>query len=112
MRFEEIHISAISPDFVEEQPPEVRVSNATLEQRNRFRFCKVAFELINQRLLSVKIEGVFKQTRDYEFNIGILDPEPKRSVSISSIFQSINESEAGVIGESISRFSESVHEWF
>jgi len=29
-----------------------------------------------------------------------------------SIFQSINESEAGVRGESVSRFSESVHEWF
>jgi hypothetical protein len=88
MRFEEIHISTIPPDFVEEQPPEPRVSNATLEQRNRFRFCKCAFELFNQRLLSVKIEGVFKHARDYEFDIGILDPEPKRSVRISWLYLS------------------------
>ena len=83
MRFEEIDILTISPDFVEEQPPAVRIIDATLEQRNRFRFCKYSFELVNHYCLSVKIAGKFKHPTVYEFNIGILDPEPKRLVRIS-----------------------------
>ena len=83
MRFEEIHITMIPPDFVEELPPVVRMISASLEQRNRFRFCKYTFRLFDRRILSVKVDGIFKHSPDYEFNIGILNPEPKRLVSLN-----------------------------
>ena len=83
MRLEEIHISAISPDYAEQPLPAAGVISTSLEQRNRFRFCKYTFRLFNRCILSVKVDGIFKHLPDYEFNIGILNPEPKRLVSIN-----------------------------
>jgi hypothetical protein len=83
MRFEEIQISAIPSGSDGELRSEAKVVNATLEQCNRFRFCSFAFELFNQRLLRVKTEGVLQRSRDYELDIGILDPQPRRVVKIS-----------------------------
>jgi hypothetical protein len=83
MRLEKIHIPAISPDYFEQPLPAAGVISASLEQRNRFRFRKHTFKLIDQRILSVKTDGITKPLPDYEFNIGILNPEPKRLVSIN-----------------------------
>jgi hypothetical protein len=83
MRLEEIQISAIDPDFIEEAPSAAREIECTLEQRARFRFCKYTFRIVDGRFLSINVNGMFKHHRDYEFNIGILDPEPKRQVSVN-----------------------------
>lgn len=80
---EEIEISAIVTDFIDERPSAVGVMVSSLEQRSRFRFCKYTFSLFDKRVLSVKVEGIFKHHPDYEFSIGILDPEPTRQVSIN-----------------------------
>ena len=83
MRLEKIDISAISPDYLEQPLPAAGVISASLEQRNRFRFRKHTFKLIDQRILSVRTDGFIKQLSDYEFNIGILNPEPKRLLTIN-----------------------------
>jgi hypothetical protein len=83
MRLEEIHISAISPDYAAQPRTPAGVISASLEQRNRFRFRKYSFRLIDKRRLSVNVDGIFMHRSDYEFDIGILNPEPKRLVSIN-----------------------------
>jgi hypothetical protein len=101
MRIEEIVISTLPSDLAEEQRPEARLSDAALEQCDRFRFRSFAFELFNQRLLSVHAEDVFRHARDYELDIGILDPVPKRSLTISWYYLSaflVLTATAGVTG--------------
>jgi hypothetical protein len=83
MRLEEIHISTVSPDNTEQQHPATGVLIASLEQRNRFRFCTFTFRLFDRGILSVHADGIFKHSCEYEFNICILNPEPKRHVSIN-----------------------------
>ena len=83
MRLEEIHISTISPDYAEQSRSAAGGLIASLEQRNRFRFCTFTFRLFDRHILSVKVDGTFKRSSEYEFNIGILNPEPKRLVSIN-----------------------------
>lgn len=83
MSLEKIHITAITPDYLEQSPPEAGVISAILEQSNRFRFRRHTFKLIDQRILSVKTDGITRNHPDYEFNIGILNPEPKRFVGIN-----------------------------
>ena len=83
MQMEEIHISTISPDYAEQSHPVDGIIIASLEQRNRFRFCTFTFRLFDRHILSVKFDGIFRHSPEYEFNIGILNPEPKRLVSIN-----------------------------
>lgn len=82
MHVEEILISTIPSAPAEELPPETDVINASLEQFDRFRFCRHAYELFNQRILSVKIEKPYRKDRDFVLNIGMLDPKVKRSNTI------------------------------
>jgi hypothetical protein len=65
MRLEEIQISAIDPDFIEESPFAAREIECSLEQRARFRFCKNTFRIVDGRFLSIKVNGLFKHHRDY-----------------------------------------------
>jgi len=83
MRLEEIHISAIAPDYAVQSRTPAGVISASLEQRNRFRFRKYSFSIIDKRILSVNVNGLLMHRSDYEFDIGILNPEPKRIVSIN-----------------------------
>ena len=83
MHVEEIVISQLPSDPIKEQPRETRVCDIGLRQHNGIRFCKCSFELFNHHFLSVKIDKAFRRTREYELHIGILDPEPIRSLRIS-----------------------------
>ena len=84
MSFEEIHISTIPADLLEEESPRSpRVIRAALAQHDRLRFCRRTFRLFDQRILSVQADGIFRRLPPYEFHIGILDPEPKRLVGIN-----------------------------
>jgi len=70
MHVEDILITTIPSPTSEEQSAEARVSNAVIEQNDRFRFRKYAFELFNKRFLSVKVERLYR-----------LDPDTQRSPS-------------------------------
>lgn len=83
MRLEEIQIPAVSPEYVEQPPAATGVISASLEQRNRFRLCKYTFGLFDTCILSIKVDGLIKRLPGYEFNIAILNPEPRRLVSIN-----------------------------
>ncbi|MEN8106534.1 MAG: hypothetical protein ABFS22_00845 [Pseudomonadota bacterium] len=83
MHIKEIVISPIPSDPVEEQPRNGRVYGIALKQHNRIRLCKCAFELFNQHFLSIIIDEAFHRTREYELHIGILDPEPVRSLRVN-----------------------------
>jgi hypothetical protein len=83
MRLEEIHISTISPDYAELPCSAAGKIVAFLEQRNRLRLCKYTFSLFDRRILSIKVDGIFSHPPEYAFNIGILNPEPKRFVTIN-----------------------------
>lgn len=83
MRVEEIVISQSPSDPIEVQPRDTRVCGVALKQYNRIRFCECTFELFNQHFLAIKINDVFRQAREYDLHIGILDPEPIRSLRVS-----------------------------
>jgi len=86
MRIEEIVISELPAEPVEEQSSKVQEINATLKQNCRYRLCEYFFELFNHHFLSIKMDRAFHRTGEYQLHIGILDPEPIRSLRISRWF--------------------------
>lgn len=86
MRIEEIVISELPSEPGEEQSSKVQEINATLKQNCRYRFCEYFFELFNHHFLSIKMDPSFHRTKEYQLHIGILDPEPIRSLRISRWF--------------------------
>lgn len=83
MRVEEIVISHCPSDPIEEQTGRTRVCGIALRQYNRARFCEYTFEIFDQHYLSINMDEVFHKARKYELDIGILDPVPVRSLSVS-----------------------------
>jgi len=82
MQVEEIVLSSGSPHAPAEQPSVDLVSTAALRQSSRLRFSRVMFELFNRRHLSVNLESTFGNDREYDLDIAILDPAPRRSLKI------------------------------
>jgi hypothetical protein len=60
-----------------------RELNAALEQHSSSGKKKYRFELLNNQILSVSIEQARRMTRTYELYLGMLDPKPGRSLSVS-----------------------------
>jgi len=82
MYVEEIYLSAAVADLDADQPPDEQKTAATLEQVSWLRRCQSEFTLLNSHRLSVKTQGFLKSTRNYTIDIGILDPQPGRSLKI------------------------------
>jgi cytochrome c oxidase subunit IV len=83
MRIEEIVISELPSEPTEEQSNTVQELCVALKQNSRFRLCEYSFGLFNHHFLSIKVDEAFHYTREYQLHIGILDPEPIRSLRIS-----------------------------
>lgn len=83
MQIEEIVISELPSEPTEEQSNKVQELNATLKQNSQLRLCEYSFELFNHHFLSIKMDKAFYRTSEYQLHIGILDPEPIRSLRIS-----------------------------
>ena len=82
MYVEEICLSAAVDDPETDQPPEDQKTAAALEQASWMRRCQSKFTLFNNHRLSVKTQGFMLNTRDYTFDIGVLDPQPRRSLKL------------------------------
>ena len=82
MYVEEICLSAAVDDPEADQPPDDQKTEAALEQTNWMRRCQSEFTLFNNHRLSVKTQGFMQNARDYTVDIGILDPQPRRSLKI------------------------------
>jgi hypothetical protein len=82
MYVEEIYLSADGDDRETDQTPEDPQTAAVLEQANGMRQCRAEFTLFNNHRLSVKTQGFMQNVRDYTVDIGILDPQPKRSLKV------------------------------
>jgi hypothetical protein len=82
MYVEEIYLSADGDDRETDQSPEDPQTAAVLEQANGMRQCRSEFTLFNNHRLSVKTQGFMQNVRDYTVDIGILDPQPKRSLKV------------------------------
>jgi hypothetical protein len=82
MYLEEICLSAAVDDPEVEQPAEEPEKAAVLEQSNWVRRCRAEFTLYDNQRLLVRTQGLMRRPRDYTVNIGILDPQPKRSFSV------------------------------
>jgi len=82
MYVEEICLSATVDDFEADQPPEDQKQSAVLEQANWMRCCRSEFTLFNNHRLSVKTQGFMQNARNHTIDIGILDPQPRRSLKI------------------------------
>jgi hypothetical protein len=83
MQVEEIVLSTECSDIPDEQPSADLISTAALTQTSRLRLCAAVLELFNRRHLYVSTESAFGRDREYNLDIGILDPVPKRSLKIS-----------------------------
>lgn len=83
MQIEEIVISELPSESIEEQSSKMQELDATLKQTSRFRFSEYSFKLFDHHFLSIKMDRGFRRTREYQLHIGILDPEPIRSLRIS-----------------------------
>jgi hypothetical protein len=86
MSIEKIVISELPSEHTEEQSIKPQIINATLKQYRAFRFCKYTFELFNHHFLSINMDKAFCRTREFQLHIGILDPEPIRSLRISWVY--------------------------
>ena len=83
MQIEEIVISELPSESTEEQSSKMQELDATLKQTSRFRFGEYSFKLFDHHFLSIKMDRGFRRTREYQLHIGMLDPEPIRSLRIS-----------------------------
>jgi hypothetical protein len=82
MYVEEISLSAVVDDPEAGQALEEQKTAAVLEQTSWLRRCQSEFTLFNNHRLSVKTQGFMQNGRDYTVDIGILDPQPRRSLKI------------------------------
>ena len=82
MYLEEICLSAPVDDPEADRPAGDPEEVAFLEQTNRMRRCCSQVTLFDNRRLSVKTHGLMQQARDYALDIGVLDPQPRRSLKI------------------------------
>jgi hypothetical protein len=82
MYVEEICLSAAVDDPETDQPSEDQKTAAALEQASWMRRFQSKFILFDNHRLSVKTQGFMQSARDYTFDIGILDPQPRRSLKL------------------------------
>lgn len=83
MLVEEIVISSRSAAPADTWDGTERERIAVLEQRSSSGRKKSRFELLNNQLLSVSIEQVRRKTRTFEIYPCMLDPKPRRLLSVS-----------------------------
>jgi hypothetical protein len=82
MYVEEICLSAAVDDPEVDHSSDDQEAVAAIEQANWMRRCRSEFTLFNNHCLSVKTQGFMQNARDYTVDIGILDPQPRRSLKI------------------------------
>jgi hypothetical protein len=83
MYLEEICLTATAADPEPQQPGEPAQQVAGLEQVNRMRRCRSQFTLYNNHRLAVRTQGLLRNPRDYDVDLGILDPHPRRQIRIA-----------------------------
>jgi hypothetical protein len=83
MYVEEICLSAAIDDLDPDQRPDDPKEAAALEQFNWMRRCRSEFTLFNNHNLWIKTQGLMEDERDYMIDVGLLDPNAKRSLKIA-----------------------------
>ena len=83
MYLEEICLTTTDADPEPLQSGEPAQQVAELEQINRMRRCRSQFTLYNNHRLAVRTQGALQNSRDYEVDLGILDPHPRRQLRIA-----------------------------
>jgi hypothetical protein len=83
MYLEEICLTATAADPEPQQFGEPAQQVAGLEQVNRMRRCRSQFTLYNNHRLTVRKQSLSRNPRDYDVDLGILDPHPRRQIRIA-----------------------------
>jgi len=82
MYVEEISLTTSVDDLAEDCPTEDKQILAMLTQANWLRRCRSEFIIFDDNSLSVNMQGFMQKPLGYTIDIGILDPNPKRSLKI------------------------------
>jgi hypothetical protein len=83
MPIEEIVISAAGYGLVGNRLSKPRKGDIDLEETSRFRVHGFRYELFDRHFLHVSRTSRWGGKREYELDLGMLDPAPKRSLKIS-----------------------------
>jgi hypothetical protein len=82
MYLEEICLTATDADPEPQSSGQPAQLVAGLDQVNRMRRCRSQFTLYSNHRLTVRTQGLLRNPRDYDVDLGILDPHPRRQIRI------------------------------